>query len=184
MATAPPFTSSSASLSVDTSFLARTRALQFSQLASLGLPPLYTAVTLYRRHPLTVNRFLRASWIGTASAALLGGGWELVMLQGMQPLELGEHAWAVGHDANRLRSQDYSLIGSFLGALTTSAVLWKRARKVHLVLGGAVLGEAAGFAANLYQSWAAPVRASLEVEKAEVVVIPEEKAAVVPEVGK
>ncbi|KZT56701.1 hypothetical protein CALCODRAFT_509262 [Calocera cornea HHB12733] len=185
MATAPPFTSSPASVSVDSSYLARTRALQFSQLASLALPPLYTCVALYRRTPLTINRFLRASWVGTATAALLGGGWEIVRLQGMGPLAVGERAWAVGHDANRLRSQDYSLIGSFIGSLTTSAVLWKRARKVHLVLGGAVLGEAAGFAAHLYQSWAGPaLGSSPEVVRAEQGAAEVAEVADVPPVGK
>jgi len=153
MATPPPFTSTHASLTVDTSYLARTRALQASQIAALLLPPLYTVSALYRRQPITISRFLRASWVGTASAALLGGGFELVRLNGMGPLEVGERAWAVGHDAQRLRAQDYTLIGGFIGSLTTSAVLWKRAPKLHLILGGAVLGEAAGYAAHLYQVW-------------------------------
>jgi hypothetical protein len=52
--------------SLDVSFLVRRSMHKGYQLFSLFTPPIYTAFVLARRgrSQLTVNRFLRATWLG------------------------------------------------------------------------------------------------------------------------
>lgn len=40
-----------------------------------------------------------------------------------------------------------------LGATLTPALFWKRARAVHLILGGAALGSGVGILTHLYRSY-------------------------------
>jgi len=46
---------------------------------------------------------------------------------------------------------DHATIGGLLFALLTPAVLWKRARPIHLILGGAGLGTSAGMMAHWWR---------------------------------
>jgi hypothetical protein len=48
------------------------------------------------------------------------------------------------YDAASLRADDHSTIGAILFAVLTPAILWKRASRVNLVLGGAGIGSAIG----------------------------------------
>jgi hypothetical protein len=45
------------------------------------------------------------------------------------------------------------LIGSVLGSLITTTIFWKRASIINNVLGGSLLGMAAGVSAHLVQDW-------------------------------
>lgn len=53
---------------------------------------------------------------------------------------------------NRVRSDDHATIGAVLFGVLAPALLWKRARAVHLVLGGAGIGSSVGFATNAYRT--------------------------------
>ncbi|KAF9518902.1 hypothetical protein BS47DRAFT_1379645, partial [Hydnum rufescens UP504] len=53
--------------------------------------------------------------------------------------------------ANRIRADDHSTIGAILFGVLTPALLWKRARAVHLVLGGAGIGSGIGLSAHWYR---------------------------------
>ncbi len=56
----------------DTEFFIRRGMTKGYQLLSLLTPPLYTAfaISRYGRSHLSVNRLLRATWVGGASGAL------------------------------------------------------------------------------------------------------------------
>lgn len=55
---------------------------------------------------------------------------------------------------NRIRNDDHSTIGSVLFGVLTPALFWKRARAIHLVLGGAGIGSSMGLAVNKYRDFA------------------------------
>jgi len=95
-------------------------------------------------------------WVGNVVVAGAGAAGEYALEGGKGAKEVSERAWAAQHDANRVRASDYSAIGMLLGSLLTPAVLWKRAPRVHLILGGAVLGEGVGWGVHLWQRFVEP----------------------------
>lgn len=54
---------------------------------------------------------------------------------------------------NRIRAEDRGTIGALLFAALTPALLWKRARAIHLVLGGAGIGSAIGSSVHLWKAY-------------------------------
>jgi hypothetical protein len=56
----------------------------------------------------------------------------------------------------RVRSGDHSTIGAVLFGVLTPALFWRRARAVHLVLGGAGVGSSIGLATYAYRELTNP----------------------------
>ena len=74
----------------DTEFLIRHSMLKGYQALSLLTPPLYTLFTLYRhgRPGFTINRLLRATWIGGGIGTAAGGGLAWTRLRSQTPESL------------------------------------------------------------------------------------------------
>ena len=75
----------------DTEFLIRHAMLKGYQAFSLFTPPLYTIITLYRRgrQGFSVNRLLRATWIGGGVGTTVAGGlaWSRLRSQTAESLQ-------------------------------------------------------------------------------------------------
>jgi len=122
------------------------------QVASLIAPPAYIITSLLRRRGLSVNRVLRATWVGGAGGAAAGAayGWA----EGLNnPEWLKSRHQALAYDVNRIRADDHSTIGALLFGVLTPALLWKRARAAHLILGGAGIGSAVGLSTHLWRTF-------------------------------
>ncbi|KAL4074678.1 hypothetical protein V8B97DRAFT_1732660 [Scleroderma yunnanense] len=91
----------------------------------------YIAFVLARkgRGHLSVNRFLRATWVGGAAES---------------QATLRNRRLRDAYDTASLRADDHATIGALLFAVLTPALLWKRANTANLVLGGAGIGTAVG----------------------------------------
>ncbi|KAI6036872.1 hypothetical protein BKA83DRAFT_194320 [Pisolithus microcarpus] len=125
--------------SADVEVLVRRSMTKGYELLSLLTPPAYTAFVLARkgRGHLTVNRFLRANWIGGAAGCYVRSAYaDEVTIRRRRLLD--------AYDAPSLRADDHATIGALLFAVLTPAVLWKRASTANLILGGAGIGTASG----------------------------------------
>ncbi|KIJ17076.1 hypothetical protein PAXINDRAFT_9932 [Paxillus involutus ATCC 200175] len=131
---------------VDTQFLVRRSMTKGYELLSLLTPPAYIAFILARkgRAHFSVNRFLRATWVGGAVGCAAGGGLEYVRCANSSETTIGSRHLRSAYDAASLRADDHSTIGSLLFAVLTPALLWKRANVVNLILGGAGIGSSIG----------------------------------------
>ncbi|KAG2041543.1 hypothetical protein BDR03DRAFT_856106 [Suillus americanus] len=140
----------SATHAADVEVLMRRGMTKGYEVFSLLTPPAYAAFVLMRKGKghFTINRFLRATWVGGANLTPLGcaGGGVLEYFRASRANEATvtnrrlQHAY----DAASLRADDHSTIGAILFAVLTPAILWKRASTVNLVLGGAGIGSAIG----------------------------------------
>ncbi|KAF8315536.1 uncharacterized protein EI90DRAFT_3087966 [Cantharellus anzutake] len=125
----------------DREVILRASAIRGVQIASLVAPP----QTL-----LTANRILRATWVSSGVGGAVGAA--SGFYQGTQsPTALREHQQQLTYDVNRIRAQDYSIIGSVLSTPFITAFLWRRARLIHLILGGAGLGTGAGYGYHIWR---------------------------------
>ncbi|EJD05714.1 uncharacterized protein FOMMEDRAFT_78337 [Fomitiporia mediterranea MF3/22] len=126
----------------DRDYLIRQSMSTGYQYFSLLMPPLYTAVVLSRRRmgalPWSINRMLRATWIGGAAGIMQGGAFEYFRTSNqneeiLRARRINAMYNVTLHDNTlySLRAQDHSTIGAILGALLTPAVFWKRARSIH-----------------------------------------------------
>ncbi|KAH8117212.1 hypothetical protein DFH11DRAFT_988577 [Phellopilus nigrolimitatus] len=138
--------------SADREYLIRRSMSIGYQYFSLLMPPLYTAVVLSRRRmgamPWSINRMLRASWIGGAVGVAQGGALEYLKTSYESEDVLRARRINAMYNMSSLRAEDHSTIGAILGATLTPALFWKRARSVHLFLGGAGIGAGMGLLAH------------------------------------
>lgn len=136
-----------AASAADREFLVRRSMSIGYQYFSLLMPPLYTAVVLSRRRmgaqPWAIGRMLRATWIGGIAGIAQGGALEYFRTSHENAETLRNRRINAMYNISSIRAEDHSTIGALLGAMLTPAIFWKRARLVHLVLGGAGIG--AGF---------------------------------------
>ncbi|KAI0031815.1 hypothetical protein K488DRAFT_51237 [Vararia minispora EC-137] len=139
----------------DTEFLVRKSMTKGYQLFSALVPPAYTGFVLLRRPRghFSINRLLRATWVGGGVGASLflsqnwiatGGAYGYARSVSSSPDALRMRRLRAAYDADSLRADDHATIGALLFAVLTPAVLWKRATTIHLILGGAGLGAAVG----------------------------------------
>ncbi|THH15604.1 hypothetical protein EW146_g4904 [Bondarzewia mesenterica] len=131
---------------VDTEFLVRRSMTKGYQLFSLLTPPIYVASTLFRRGRghITVNRFLRATWLGGAAGIASGGAFEYVRSANSSAETLRTRTIRATYDTSSLRADDHATIGALLFAVVIPAIFWKRGTSFNLILGGAGIGSAAG----------------------------------------
>ncbi|KAG2115203.1 uncharacterized protein F5147DRAFT_412688 [Suillus discolor] len=116
------------------------------EVFSLLTPPAYAAFVLLRKGKghFTVNRFLRATWVGGAVGCAGGGALEYIRSSRASEATVRNRRLQHAYDTASLRANDHSTIGAILFAVLTPAIFWKRASTVNLVIGGAGIGSAIG----------------------------------------
>ncbi|KIM57101.1 hypothetical protein SCLCIDRAFT_1219784 [Scleroderma citrinum Foug A] len=130
----------------DVEVLVRRSMTKAYELFSLLTPPAYVAFVLARkgRGHLSINRFLRATWVGGAVGCVGGGGFEYIRSAKESGATLRNRRVRDAYDTASLRADDHATIGALLFAVLTPALLWKRASIQNLILGGAGIGTAVG----------------------------------------
>jgi len=138
----------------DTEYLVRRSMTKGYQLFSVLTPPIYAGFSLFRkgRGHLTVNRLLRATWLGGAAGIASGGTFEYVRSANSSSETLRSRRIRATTDRASYRADDHATIGALLFAVLTPAIFWKRASTIHLVFGGAGLGTAAGYFTHVARS--------------------------------
>jgi len=133
-------------LGADVEYMVRRGMTKGYQLFSLLTPPIYTAFVLTRRGRsyFTVNRFLRATWIGGAAGCVGGGGIEYIRSANASEATVRSRRMYHTYNISSLRADDHSTIGSILFAVLTPAIFWNRARLGNLILGGSGIGSVVG----------------------------------------
>ncbi|EGN96166.1 hypothetical protein SERLA73DRAFT_76156 [Serpula lacrymans var. lacrymans S7.3] len=137
----------SAAHAADTEVLIRRSMTKGYELFSLLTPPIYTAFILARkgRGHFTINRLLRATWLGGAVGCAGGGALEYARSINSNEVTVRSRRMRHAYDTSSLRADDHSTVGAILFAVLTPAIFWKRANIANLILGGAGFGSAAGF---------------------------------------
>jgi len=130
----------------DTEYLVRQAMTTGYQWSSLLVPPVYIAYVLARRGRVTlsINRILRASWVGGLGGTIASGGVGYLQYANLSEESVRMKRLTTAYNTNLLRRNDHSTIGGILGAVLIPAILWKRASIVNLILGGAGLGTGVG----------------------------------------
>ncbi|KAI9466020.1 hypothetical protein BJY52DRAFT_1112108 [Lactarius psammicola] len=155
----------------DTEYLVRRSVTKGYQIFSILAPPIYAGVSIFRkgRGHLTVNRLLRATWLGgaagrrckissvpyiphTHSGIASGGAFEYVRSSNSSSETLRSRRIRAAYDTDALRADDHATIGALLCAVLTPAIFWKRGTAIHLIFGGAGLGTAAGYFTHVARS--------------------------------
>ncbi|ESK83467.1 hypothetical protein Moror_4908 [Moniliophthora roreri MCA 2997] len=130
----------------DSEYLARKASNAGYRTLSLITPPLYTAYVLVRRGrgTFSLNGLLQATWIGGAAGAAGGACISYARYKYTNPEAVKTKRIQVAYNTNRIRAEDHATIGSILFSVLTPAILWKRAKIVNLILGGAGIGSGIG----------------------------------------
>ncbi|ORX37680.1 hypothetical protein BD324DRAFT_622852 [Kockovaella imperatae] len=136
------------------SYMVAHASLKVAQTAGMIVPPAYLLFGLVRRNPLSVSRWMRASVGGVVAGAGLGAGMGYMRLRGETAAALEDRVVRLSHNPSQIRTDDYSIIGSALGALIVPTLLLKRSRLPTLALGGAAIGLGAGVWVHLVRMWA------------------------------
>ncbi|RDX48398.1 hypothetical protein OH76DRAFT_1383830 [Lentinus brumalis] len=134
----------------DVEFFVRRGMTKGYQLLSLLTPPIYAvfAASRYGRSHLSVNRILRATWIGGSLGVVGGGAFEYARSAYSNPEKVRIRRFKAAYDTSSIRADDHSTIGGILFAVLTPALFWKRANSINLILGGAGIGSAVGLIAH------------------------------------
>ncbi|KAF8522100.1 hypothetical protein BU17DRAFT_44979 [Hysterangium stoloniferum] len=139
----------------DKEFVIRHSMLKGYQAFSLLTPPLYTAVTLFRRgrQGFAINRMLRATWVGGGIGTAIGGAMAWARLRSQLPESIHDRRIRLLYNVSQIRTDDHSTIGSILFAVLTPALLWNRASAMNLILGGAGIGSGVGVLVHVARSF-------------------------------
>lgn len=114
-----------------------------AQIAAVAATPVYLLQAIRTRR-FTMHGMARYNWVLPILGAGIGAGtgW-MESVQISAPL-LAYRASAVRADSERMRRDDFHLIGSVVGALTLPALFLRRVGLINGLLGGAGLGGAIG----------------------------------------
>ncbi|KAI0747876.1 hypothetical protein C8Q80DRAFT_1168886 [Daedaleopsis nitida] len=134
----------------DIEFFVRRGMTKGYQLLSFLTPPVYAvfAMTRYGRSHLSVNRILRATWIGGSLGIVGGGAFEYARSAYSNSEKVRSRRFQTAYNTASIRADDHSTIGGILFAVITPALFWKRANSINLILGGAGIGSAVGLIAH------------------------------------
>ncbi|KAH8829651.1 hypothetical protein DL96DRAFT_1599008 [Flagelloscypha sp. PMI_526] len=124
------------SFNQDSRYLIRTWALHGFFYASVFVP-MAVALSL-------PARFFRATFVGSAATSAVFAGLGYLRFSFMDEDALRARRLNDVYDANRIRLEDYSTIGSVLSGVLVPAIFWKRAPIHYLILGGATIGTGLG----------------------------------------
>ncbi|KAI0317292.1 hypothetical protein OF83DRAFT_1058912 [Amylostereum chailletii] len=141
----------------DTEYLVRRSMTKGYQLFSVLTPPAYATFVILRRGrgQLTINRLLRATWLGGATVStsvqglVAGGAFGYTRSVTANPETLRARRIRAAFDMDSMRADDHATIGALLFSVLTPAMFWKRATTIHLIFGGAGLGTAVGWATHI-----------------------------------
>jgi len=149
----------------DTNYLVRQAMNTGYQWSSLFAPPAYIAFIIARkgRGNLSLNRFLRATWVGGITGATISGGAAYIRYVYSSEQTVRAKRVETAYDVDKVRRNDHSTIGGVLAAVITPAILWKHANIVHLILGGAGLGSAVGLLTHYGRTISGDPPAKVEV---------------------
>lgn len=130
----------------DTNYLVREAMTTGYQFFSLITPPAYVAFVIARRGraAFSINRLLRATWVGGLSGTLGFGGGAYLRYAYSSAESTRVTRIETAYNPAIIRRHDHATIGSILMAVLTPALLWRRASIVNLILGGAGLGSGIG----------------------------------------
>jgi hypothetical protein len=131
----------------------RHAAFKGYQVANLITPPLYVAICLARKRPMSVNAFLRNMWVSSVFGTAGGAAAAVAKLRDADPESITDRRVRLAYNRTQIRTDDHSTIGIILGSVLAPAIFWRRGRIINLVLGGAALGSGAGIMTHLYRSW-------------------------------
>jgi len=134
----------------DTVYLVRQAVNAGYQWSSLIAPPAYIAYVIARRGmgALSVNKVLRATWVGGFSGAAAAGVTAYARYAYSSEESVRMRRIRTAYDTNLLRRNDHATIGGILACALTPTILWNRASAVNLILGGFGLGNAVGLLAH------------------------------------
>ncbi|WFD34538.1 hypothetical protein MCUN1_001379 [Malassezia cuniculi] len=147
----------------DTSYLLAFRGLQGAQIASIAATPLYL-LSAIRHRRFSIRKFAKANWVVPIFGAVTGAGVGWANATQYTPAVLSRRVEEVRLDVNRIRRDDFHLIGSFVGAIAFPAIFLRSAGLVNGILGGAGIGGAIGIGAHYYSDYA-----GIEIPNAELV---------------
>jgi len=163
---ASPMQTSSAHVA-DTQYLVRQASTAGYQWASLLVPPAYIAYVTARRGrgALSLNKALRATWVGGFSGAAAAGGAAYARYAYTSEESVRIRRIRTAYDTSVLRRNDHATIGGVLASVLTPAILWNRASAINLILGGFGLGSAVGLLTHYGRTLSGdpPMKVSLEV---------------------
>lgn len=140
----------------DSEYILRQYSTRGYQTLSFVAPIAYTGYALARRRPWSIEQTLRATWLGGIGGAVAGAGTGWAWATSSSPERVHKVRAKMAYDHSLLRLNDHSTIGMLLGAMLTPAIFLKRARMLHLVLGGAGIGSSAGVMAHWWRSMTEP----------------------------
>ncbi|KAL1412098.1 hypothetical protein Q8F55_003095 [Vanrija albida] len=127
-------------------------ALKVAQAGSMVIPPAWIVWTAARRNPFSVRRLMRVSTGSVVLGGAAGGGIAYMRLQIEPRDKIEDRCYRLARNRGQVRTDDYSVIGSVLGAIVTPTIFLNRAPLPMLVLGGASLGLGAGVWTHIIQS--------------------------------
>ena len=134
---------------------------------------MYIAAIVARRRPFSVNKLLRATWLGGLGGTVAGAGVGWVQYTGVPPQRLSDARTKLAYDVgfillalvglhtdlslgwqrDEIRMDDHATVGAILLAVLTPAVFYGRTRLVHSILGGASIGAGGGMLAHYWRSY-------------------------------
>lgn len=131
---------------MDTEYLVRKSMSTGYQWSSLVVPPAYIVYVAARkgRGYISLNKILRATWVGGLGGAAISGGIAYVRYAYSSEDSVRAKRLETAYNTSIVRRNDHSTIGGVLAAVLVPAIFWKRAGVVNLILGGAGLGSAVG----------------------------------------
>ncbi|KAF8201583.1 hypothetical protein BJ912DRAFT_945780 [Pholiota molesta] len=139
----------------DTEYLVRQAMNAGYQWSSLIVPPAYVAYIIARkgRGELSLNRILRATWVGGLGGVAVSGGAAYMRYAYSSPESVRAKRIETTYNTHIIRRNDHSTIGALLAAVAVPAIFWKRASTINLILGGAGLGSGIGLLAHYGRSF-------------------------------
>jgi len=147
----------------DTIYLVRHAMTTGYQVGSILAPPLYTAFVLTKRAPsFTINRLLRATWLGGLGGIALSGVSSYAWYKSRSENDLRSKRLYTAYNTNKIRADDHATIGSFVTSVLVTGLFWKRAGVINLVLGGAGLGSSIGLVVHYGRSMTGDVPSQLK----------------------
>ncbi|KAG5718663.1 hypothetical protein E4T56_gene16623 [Termitomyces sp. T112] len=143
------------SRSADTEYLVRNAMTTGYHVSSLLATPFYLlyAFSARGRGSFSINRLLRATWVGGLGGTVASGGFAYAWYNTCHEDLLRSKRINVVYDIDRVRAEDHAIIGLVITSVLTTGIFWKRAGVVNLVLGGAGLGSSIGLLTHYGRSF-------------------------------
>ncbi|WFD30575.1 hypothetical protein MSPP1_001596 [Malassezia sp. CBS 17886] len=127
----------------DQSYVIANRGLEGVQIASVAATPLFLLHSI-RTRTFSLRRLGRINWTLPLVGGGLGAAAGWVQASQTPPSVLARRVAGLRQDVDRIRRDDFHLIGAVLGSLSLPALFLRRVGLVNGALGGLGLGGAIG----------------------------------------